>query len=134
LIYLRNPSGTNETITIRVSPAVEAPWYDSQNQTSIANWATRKNAPGAWGCAQGKWVAFCMLRVSFRSIDPLQILNIYDQIQVEYNILRGTKPENYRKRYIIADVMLSAGYMHSGYPIVTQLDVATPNDEYFQFN
>jgi hypothetical protein len=134
LIYLRNPSGTNETITIRVSPAVEAPWYDSQNQTSIANWPTRKNAVGAWGCAQGKWVAFCMPRASFASVDPLQILNTYDQIQVEYNILRGTKPENDRKRYIIAEIMPSAGYMHSGYPIVTSMDVATPTYSYFQFN
>jgi hypothetical protein len=75
-----------------------------------------------------------MPRASFASVDPLQILNIYDEIQVEYNTLRGTKPEDERKRYILADIRPSAGYMHSGYPIVTHMDVATPSDEYFQFN
>jgi hypothetical protein len=75
-----------------------------------------------------------MPRASFASVDPLQVLNTYDEIQVEYNTLRGTNPEDERKRYILADIMPSVGYMHNGYPIVTQLDVATPNDVEFQFN
>ncbi len=93
LIVLENPSGVNETITVRVSTAIEAPFYDSQNADSVSNWATRKLAPGAWGCAQGKWVGFCMPRASFQNIvDPSQVLNAYDQIYLEYHALRGSKP------------------------------------------
>ena len=90
---MESPSGTNETITIRVSPAVEAPWYDSQIPTSVADWPNRKQAVGAWGCAVGKWVGFCMPRASFANVDPLQVLNAYDQIYFEYHTLRGSKPE-----------------------------------------
>jgi hypothetical protein len=75
-----------------------------------------------------------MPRASFAAVDPLSILNIYDEIYVEYHTLRGTKPEDQRKQYYLADIMPSSGYMHAGYPVATQLDVATPNDEYFQFN
>lgn len=70
-----------------------------------------------------------MPRASFQSLtDPSQILNEYDKIHVAYHDLRGTDPVKDRKRFIIGDIRPSAGYMHSGYPIVTNLDVTDPND------
>lgn len=76
-----------------------------------------------------------MPRASFRTVnDPLPILNEYDKIYLAYHDLRGSKPEEKRKQFIIADIKPSAGYMHSGYPIVTMLDVVDPKDEYFEFN
>jgi len=101
----------------------------------VSDWATRKNAPGAWGCAVGKWVGFCMPRASFATVtNPSQILNAYDQIHVAYHDLRGTNPESDKKRFIIADIDPSAGYMHSGYPIVTSMDVTDPKYSQFEFN
>lgn len=43
-------------------------------------------------------------------------------------------PQNERKRFIVSDIRPSAGYMHSGYPIVTGLDVATSTNSNFIFN
>ena len=76
---MKNPSRTNETITIRVSTAVEAPFYDSQNAISVSNWPNRQLTPGAWGCARRRWGGFCMPRSFFLNVsDPLQVLNTYD--------------------------------------------------------
>jgi hypothetical protein len=94
LIVLESLEGSEQTIKIRVSSAVEAPWYDSQNTTSVQDWSNRKQAVGAWGCAVGKWVGFCMPRASFADVDPRDILKIYDEIYVEFHNLRGTKPKS----------------------------------------
>ena len=119
---------------IRVSHAVEAPFYDSQNATSIADWPNRKKAIGAWGCAQGKWVTFCMPRDSFANVDPLKTLNAFDRIYVDYHYIRGSFIEDQRKQCFIADIDPKDGYMHSGYPIVTSMDIINPSNRYFYFN
>jgi hypothetical protein len=72
---------------------VEAPFYDSKSKASKKDWERRKSAPGAWGCAVGKYVGFCMPRNSFQQlVEPYKILDIYDLIYTEYHKLRGTKP------------------------------------------
>lgn len=66
---------------MKISNVVEAPFYDSQNPASVNNWPTRKNSLGVWGCAQGKWIAFCVPSSSLKTVtDPSTVLNLYDQI------------------------------------------------------
>lgn len=40
-----------------------------------------------------------------------------------FSKLRGSDPNKYRRERIVNDKQASAGYMHSGYPIVTHMDV-----------
>jgi hypothetical protein len=112
-----------------------APYYNSQSSTSIANWPTNKLYPGTWGCAEGKWVKFCIPSKDLKTVtDPKPILDYYDQIYEAYHILRGTLPTSMRIQWIVSDILPSAGYMHSGYPIVTMMDVATSTNNNFVFN
>jgi hypothetical protein len=43
-------------------------------------------------------------------------------------------PSSERKQWIVSDILPSVGYMHSGYPIVTMLDVANNTNDHFLFN
>jgi hypothetical protein len=51
-----------------------------------------------------------------------------------YHDLRGTNASAQRKQLIVSDIRPSAGYMHSGYPIMTHLDVTIPTNKFFNFN
>jgi hypothetical protein len=53
---------------------------------------------------------------------------------IAYHDLRGSNISKFRKQYYLADISPSAGYMHSGYPVVTQLDVSDPTYQQFFFN
>lgn len=47
---------------------------------------------------------------------------------------RGSDVTSHRRERVVNDCQPSAGYMHSGYPIVTHLDVSQPNDPWCIFN
>ena len=61
-------------------------------------------------------------------------MNLYDQIVLAYHTLRGTDPSKYRKPCAVADIDPVVGYMHSGFPLVTKLDVADLKNPNFLFN
>ena len=87
-----------------------------------------------WGIVEGRWVGFHMPLNALQTLTSTQltsVLNLYDQIYESYHSLRGTTPGSYRKQYISSDLQISAGYMHSGYPIGTFLDVTDPTSYYF---
>lgn len=103
----------------------------------MADWSRRVNSLAPWGVVEGKWVGFHMPLNALKAMNSNQltsILNLYDQIYESYHSLRGTNPVNQRKQYISCDLQISAGYMHSGYPIGTFLDVANPNSSSFLLN
>jgi hypothetical protein len=43
-------------------------------------------------------------------------------VVLTHHELRGTNVNDYRRERVVNDMQPSAGYMHSGYPIVTHLD------------
>lgn len=51
-----------------------------------------------------------------------------------HHTLRGTLPSDQRRERVVNDIQPSVGYMHSGYPIVTELDVCQKDHEYCIFN
>ena len=56
--------------------------------------------------------------------DPSDVINFWDRCVDTHHQLRGTNPYNQRRERVVNDVQLSCGYMHSGYPIMTHLDIA----------
>ena len=135
LVVLRCPRNSNAVLQITVSNVVEAPFFDSQNPASVSDWTRRRTAPAPWGCAVGIYVGICFPRSSFVNLaDPTQVLNLYDQIALAYYTLRGSDPAKQRKQYAVADIAPMLGYMHSGFPLVTKLDVADPAGPNFLFN
>jgi hypothetical protein len=56
--------------------------------------------------------------------DPTQLAKFWDEVVRLEDELAGTPHLRKRPERIVPDVQISAGYMHSGYPIMTHLDVA----------
>ena len=52
---------------------------------------------------------------------------MWDSVAEMHVDLRGLHKAQGRREWMVTDEQPSAGYMHSGYPIVTMLDVADPD-------
>ena len=53
----------------------------------------------------------------------------WDRLLLLYHDLRGANVTRHSRTRIVTDIQAVAGYMHSGNPIVTHLDVADPNND-----
>ena len=123
-IYLESNAIRNSSIKICISNIVPQPLYDSQNKKSVEGWKENRLKPGLWADLSGEYVFFTFPSETIRHIDnPSAILDLYDKLFEAYYDLRGSDVRSARKMWIVADRQPSAGYMHSGYPIVTHLDV-----------
>lgn len=61
----------------------------------MKDWARRKAVAGIWGCAQGKYVGFCVPKSSLETAANIKgVLDLYDKIYIAYHDLRGTKPSD----------------------------------------
>ncbi|VDI64024.1 Hypothetical predicted protein [Mytilus galloprovincialis] len=54
-------------------------------------------------------------------------MKVWDSVVSAHIDLLGKDPSNGRGQWVVTDEQPSIGYMHSGYPIVTHLDMADPN-------
>ncbi len=128
LIFLVSPRGTSQ-IKLKLNDVVEAPHYDLRDPSLIQDWGRRRQAPGLWAVIAGKFVTLVLPSSSVRNVEnPRKALEFWDQMIVCHFHLVGEEIQKRRRTFIVADEQPSAGYMHSGYPIVTHLDVVTPCD------
>lgn len=126
LVYLVVPDGLTGESNVSVSGAVEAPLFEL-GKTSVADWKnTIRNAPGPWAELASDRVIITVPSVNVRDIeDPTSTLELYNRAFAAMADLRGLptgRLHTYPER-IVADEQISAGYMHSGYPVMTWLDV-----------
>ena len=113
-----------EKITVTISGAVAAPYF-VKNQTTPEAWEKLRRAPAPWAELAGDKCILTVPSEVVRDLADPQALMVYwdgvmDACADLYGISRTrTRPERY-----CTDQQISAGYMHSGYPIMTGLDVA----------
>jgi hypothetical protein len=127
LIYIVVPKdGSAGEVKISVSGAVEVPRF-TLGQTTLADWRSRiRNAPGPWAELETRKVILTIPATAVRSLDdPEALLRFWDAALDNIADLASISRDRKRPERIVADVQISAGYMHSGYPIMTHLDVAT---------
>ena len=127
LLYLEPGAGAQD-LELVVAGAVDAPRFDLTDPASIEDWEARRAAPGPWAELQGRRLILTVPSAAVRDLDdPGALLTWWDRVVASHDALAqvplGARPERF-----VADVQLSAGYMHSGYPIMTHLDVATGRD------
>ena len=128
LIYVEVPGNCKvEPFPAKVSNAVEAPYYLA-GRTSLDDWRQRiRNLPAPWAeLATGKVILTVPSKVIRQLDNPDELMKFWDRIldacaELAARPLDRTRPERY-----VTDVQISAGYMHSGYPIMTHLDAAEP--------
>ena len=71
----------------------------------------------------GKHIIFTTPSECIRHLEnPVKILEFWDKVVETHHWLRGTDVNKQRRERVVNDIKPSIGYMHSGYPIVTQLD------------
>jgi len=123
-IYIDMPEkAPHVTIKVTISGAVEAPHF-ILGKTSVADWKkTIRNHPAPWAELETGKVILSVPSEKIRRLDnPDELLVLWDKILDAEADLSAIPHERKRPERIVPDVQISAGYMHSGYPIMTWLD------------
>lgn len=124
LVYVVVDRPSQGSLQVTVEGGVPAPFFES-GRTAPEAWALAREAPAPWGeLASGKLVLSVPSEVLRTLDDPQALLDLWDRILDGCADLAGRPRARERAERIVADVAISAGYMHSGYPIMTHLDAA----------
>lgn len=107
---------------IEIEGAVEAPRF-VLGRTSPAEWTTSRQAPGPWGELIGEKIILTLPASALRELEsPTALMQFWDRVADACADLATIPHERVRPERYVADVQISAGYMHAGYPIMTHLD------------
>ncbi|XP_053363856.1 TRPM8 channel-associated factor homolog [Clarias gariepinus] len=120
LIYLIAPPKSKVNgVEVVVQTAIKAPYYKS-GQTSVADWVREiRNAPAPWTELEFENVIITLHSDFIRKLDrPDKVAAVWDSIMKGVAELAAKPAKFPRKERFVADVQISAGYMHAGYPIM----------------
>lgn len=124
LIYIEAPDkGEPGTVDVTISGGVGAPYY-VLGKTTAVDWKDRlRKKPAPWAELQGSRIIITVPSAVVRALDdPEALMKVWDQIVALEDELAGTAAERQRPERVVCDQQISAGYMHSGYPIMTWMD------------
>lgn len=124
-VYIDVPNGCKlGKISVKVDGAVPAPRY-VRGVTTPEDWAKQLAEPGGpWAEVEANQIIISVPRSAVQNLTDPEALTVYwDQVAdlcyALYAAPRRPRPERYS-----VDRQISAGYMHSGYPIMTWEDVS----------
>lgn len=124
LVYIEVPDkAALGPIEVKISGAVAAPYF-ILGKTTLQEWKTTlRNAPAPWAELECAGVILSVPSTAIRTLDdPEALMQFWTKIVAAEDELANTTSERRRPERIVPDVQISAGYMHSGYPIMTHLD------------
>ncbi len=128
LLYIDVPSGLRSagTIRVKIGGAVEAPLF-VLGHTSVTEWREKvRAAPGPWAELATDKVILSVPSELVRTLDdPEPVLRVWNEVLDAAADLACRPRVRERPERYVADVQISVGYMHSGYPIMTHLDAAS---------
>ena len=112
-------------VKLTVTGAVEAPYF-ILGKTDPTQWRRDiRNLPGPWAELQGSRVIITVPSANVRGLDdPVSLMEFWDHYLDSCAELAVRPIERERQERYVTDMQISAGYMHSGYPVMTFLDVA----------
>ncbi|KAI4898008.1 hypothetical protein NFI96_017492 [Prochilodus magdalenae] len=120
LIYLIAPPGsTVHQLEVVIQTAVKAPYYKS-GETRVSDWVAEiRKAPAPWAELEFENLIITMPSEVIRHLDhPDKVASLWDSIMRSVADLAAKPAKFTRKERFVADVQISAGFMHSGYPIM----------------
>ncbi len=126
IVYVDVPRSCSlGVIEIAVSGVAESPLF-VRGKTDPARWrGSIRHAPAPWGeLASGKVIVTVPSELLRGLDDPEGVLDVWDRVLDAAADLATIPRERARPERYVCDVQISAGYMHSGYPIMTHLDAA----------
>lgn len=126
LVYIVVPRGCRlGKVQVEVDGAVEAPYF-VLGRTPIDDWVQRiRYLPAPWAELATSKIVLTVPSDVIRNLDhPEEVMDFWDKVLDACAELAAIPKERERPERIVADIQISAGYMHSGYPIMTHLDAA----------
>ncbi len=126
LVYVMVPEKCDlGTISVTVAGAIDAPLF-VLGKTKPDEWRAKLRAlPGPWAELATDKIILSVPSHEIRALDdPEALLKFWDQVLDAEADLAAIPRARKRPERIVADEQISAGYMHSGYPIMTHLDAA----------
>ncbi len=130
LVYVVLGAPLPEPMSVEISGAVEAPVYFDQptsgRRTTREAWLQSiRHAPAPWGEVVTDNLIMTMPAGELRGLDDPEALADFYRRMSDLSADFGAIPrDRVKPERFVADVQISAGYMHSGYPIMTHLDAA----------
>jgi len=95
-------------------------------KTTKEEWAKQLRYAAPWAEIGSDKLIFSVPIDAARKVeDPIALMNLWDKCIDLYSDLDGS-PVFDRPERIVCDRQISAGYMHSGYPIMTWMDKSVP--------
>ena len=116
----RKPMKTSPSTPLKFSNAVEMPTYVLGKDTP-ESWAKAKLKPAPWATLVGKQTILHVQSAEVKKLaDPKALLEWWDKavaLEDDLIALKRLAPER-----IVPDRQISAGFMHSGYPVMCMID------------
>ncbi|CAL8349830.1 unnamed protein product [Lota lota] len=125
LLYLVAPPNTQvEGLKVTVERAVLAPYFKS-GVTSLAEWAALRTSPAPWAELEFDNIIHTIPSSAIRGLErPDKVAALWDGIMRGIADLAVVSHKFPRKERFVADVQISHGWMHAGYPIMMCSSVA----------
>lgn len=125
LVYVVVPERAGgKPFEVRIAGGIEAPRY-VLGETKAEEWAAIRGRPAPWAELETSKVILSVPSKHVRDLGaPEALMRFWDRVLDADADLAGIPRELARPERIVADVEISAGYMHSGYPVMTHMDAA----------
>ncbi|XP_040902035.1 TRPM8 channel-associated factor homolog [Toxotes jaculatrix] len=125
LIYLVAPPDSKvEGAEVVVQLAMAAPYYKS-GETTSADWSLLRTAPSPWAELEFDNIILTVPSDVVRGLErPDEVACLWNNIMKAVADLAVIPHKFPRKERIVADVQISAGWMHSGYPVMMHSSIA----------
>ena len=127
LVYIDVPgrAASDQPFTVTIGGAVEAPLF-VLGKDDDAKWNTvLKKHPGPWAEFACDKVILCCPTANARLVsNPTALMTFWTKVVEAQDEISNQAKERKRPERIVADVQISAGYMHSGYPIMVPVSAS----------
>ncbi len=124
LLYLERAAGAPSELAVEVRGVVRAPHFEL-GKTSAEEWQRGRTSPAPWAELASEKVIVTVPSTFVRELEnPEELMRFWDAISDAHAELATIAKQPAWPHRFVADVQISAGYMHAGYPIMTHLDAA----------
>ncbi|XP_041850122.1 TRPM8 channel-associated factor homolog [Melanotaenia boesemani] len=126
LLYLVAPSNTQvDGVEVIVQMAVPAPYYKS-GVTTAAEWSMLRRSPSPWAELEFDNIILTVPSEAVWNLDrPDELAAHWNTIMKGIADLAAIPHKFPRKERFVADVQISHGWMHAGYPVMAHKSSAT---------
>lgn len=127
LVYIEVPGRekTESPFSVTIAGAVEAPLFELGKADDRTWNEIIKKRPAPWAeFACDKLILACPTEVANKVTNPTQLMEFWKRVVEDQDEISNQTRERRRPERIVADVQISAGYMHSGYPIMVPVSAA----------